>query len=134
MVKRSFEEARKSPYYKAQTKTLIFISQIEDLMRNRKISKKELAERMGVSAAYISKIFNCSVNISMITMEKLANALKMEMSQPQLYDISILCSEAQNIKTENNEIKFTYDNNNDNIDLSLFEKAENKLFQQIKIS
>ena len=131
---RDFETARRSPFYKAQTKILNFMKQIDDILNTRNISKKELAERMGVSAAYISKLFNCRVNISMITMEKLANALKMEMSQPQLYDISILCSEAQNIKTENNEIKFTYDNNNDNIDLSLFEQAENNLFQQIKIS
>lgn len=131
MVKRSFEEARKSPYYKAQTKTLIFISQIEDLMRNRKISKKELAERMGVSAAYISKIFNCSVNISMITMEKLANALKMEISQPKLYDTII--SETKSIKSENKEIPFIYNNDND-IDLLAFKKSETNCTLQIRIS
>lgn len=122
MGKRSFEEARKSPFYKAQLKILNFMRQIEDIMNIRHVTQKELASKMGVSPAYISKLFNCSVNMSEITKEKLATALDMEISQPTLYDANIMCTNKKSIKTENKDIYFTY--NNDNFDFSVFQKSQ----------
>lgn len=119
---RDFETLRKSPFYKAQRKVLNFMAQLEEIIESRNISKKELAEKMGVSPAYISKLFNCSVNISIISMEKIATALNMEISQPTLYDANIMCSDRQSVKTENKDIHFTY--NNDNFDFSVFQKAQ----------
>ena len=111
---RDFETLRKSPFYKAQRKILNFMAQLEEIIESRNISKKELAEKMGVSPAYISKLFNCSVNISIITMEKLAHALKMEINQPHLFDANIMLTEKQTTKTECS-VEFTY--NNDNFEL-----------------
>lgn len=134
---RDFETLRKSPFYKAQRKVLNFMAQLEEIIESRNISKKELAEKMGVSPAYISKLFNCSVNISIITMEKLAHALKMEINQPHLFDANIMLTEKQTTKTECS-VEFTY--NNDNFDLLNFEKtaslenSETNFIQQIKIS
>lgn len=122
MSKRNFEEAKKSPFYKAQLKILNFMRQIEDIMNARHITQKELASKMGVSPAYVSRLFNCNINMSEITKEKLATALDMEISQPTLYDVNIMCSDRQSIKTENKDIHFTY--NNDNFDFSVFQKSQ----------
>ncbi len=122
MSKRNFEEAKKSPFYKAQLKILNFMRQIEDIMNARHITQKELASKMGVSPAYVSRLFNCSINMSEITKEKLATALDMEISQPTLYDANIMCSDKKSIKRENKDIHFIY--NNDNFDFSAFQKAQ----------
>lgn len=46
-------------------------------MRARRMKKSELARRMNVSPAYISKMLKGKENFSFKTMEKLANALNM---------------------------------------------------------
>lgn len=130
MSTRNFETARKSPFYKAQLKILNFMRQIENIMLRENISHKNLAKAMNVTPAYISKLFNCNVNISLITMEKLASALHQEISQPELYDTSMQCYGIEDFKTQS-KTKFSY--KNDNIDLSTFTESSPNYSQQISI-
>nr|DAI59738.1 MAG TPA: Helix-turn-helix XRE-family like protein [Caudoviricetes sp.] len=132
MSERNFESARRSPFYKAQIKILNFMKQVENILENRNISQKELAATMGVSQSYISKLFNCHVNISMLTMEKLAAAVNQEISQPELYDTSILCYKEEDFTSRSSETKFVY--SNDNIDFLAFTKNNENYSQQIKFN
>ncbi|TCK05210.1 helix-turn-helix domain-containing protein [Phorcysia thermohydrogeniphila] len=50
---------------------------LKRLMEERGVTKKELAERMGVSPAYVTKIFSGS-NISLRTVAKVLAALKVD--------------------------------------------------------
>jgi DNA-binding Xre family transcriptional regulator len=49
--------------------------QLKELMESKGISKKELAERMGVSPSYITRIFGAD-NISLKTVAKVLAALE----------------------------------------------------------
>lgn len=51
--------------------------QLKKLMEEKGITKKELAERMGVSPSYITKIFGGS-NISLKTIAKVLSALEVD--------------------------------------------------------
>ena len=52
-------------------------SQLKKLMEEKGITKKELAERMGVSPSYITKIFGGN-NISLKTIAKVLSALEVD--------------------------------------------------------
>ncbi|QGT77730.1 helix-turn-helix domain-containing protein [Guyparkeria halophila] len=49
--------------------------EVEQIMENQGVSRKELAERIGHSPAYVTKVLSGDANMTISTMVKLANAL-----------------------------------------------------------
>jgi len=54
---------------------LDFTTKLFNLMEHRNISKKEWAERLGTSQAYITKIFRGNANFTMASMTKFVQSL-----------------------------------------------------------
>lgn len=54
---------------------LEFTLQLHQLMKRRGISKKDLAEAIGTSQAYITKVFKGKANFTIATMTKLSKAV-----------------------------------------------------------
>lgn len=54
---------------------LDFITKLSHLMGKRGVSKKELAERLETSQAYITKVFRGNANFTMASMTKFVQAL-----------------------------------------------------------
>ncbi|MGD9678861.1 MAG: helix-turn-helix domain-containing protein [Vulcanibacillus sp.] len=54
---------------------LQILSQIFGIMKNKKITNAELAKRMGVSRAYITKLFNGNCNFTIKTLINISKAL-----------------------------------------------------------
>lgn len=69
------EELERDPDFIAEAMALSFAEDILDLMQKRDISQAELADRMGVSPAFISKIFSAPPNLTLKSMAKIALAL-----------------------------------------------------------
>lgn len=69
------EKYKDDPEYIAEGIFLETVEQILAVMDYHNISKSELAERMGVSRAYISKLFNNSTNLTLETLAKIGLAL-----------------------------------------------------------
>lgn len=67
--------------YERETKHLAqmlmyrFLSEVERLMDERKISKKELAAKIGVSASYITQLYRGTKPLNMETLAKMELAL-----------------------------------------------------------
>ena len=61
--------------FQAEKTILDFTLQLHQLMEQRKVSKKDLAEAIGTSQAYITKIFKGNANFTIATMTKLAHAI-----------------------------------------------------------
>lgn len=54
---------------------LDFTTKLFQLMEHRRISKKKLAERLGTSQAYITKIFRGNANFTLASMTKFVQSL-----------------------------------------------------------
>ncbi|MBB5348047.1 helix-turn-helix transcriptional regulator [Desulfoprunum benzoelyticum] len=54
---------------------LEFTLQLQQLMKRKGISKKDLAEAIGTSQAYITKVFKGKANFTIATMTKLSKAI-----------------------------------------------------------
>ncbi len=77
----SFQEAAESPEYWLEDVQLSFLDSILDAMDRKSITRKELAERLGKSQAYVSKALNAgSLNFTLKTMVNLASALGLKLS------------------------------------------------------
>ena len=59
---------------------LNFTEQICELMEKQKINRAELAERLGVSGAFITKLLNGNPNLTLKTMMNIASALKSDLN------------------------------------------------------
>jgi len=59
-VLHEFEKAKQHPAYWMEDLRLQFLNDIYEIMQEQKLAQKDLAEKMGVSEAYISKGFNGS--------------------------------------------------------------------------
>jgi hypothetical protein len=68
-------EFERDPDYVAETLALQVIEQALELMKEKGISRSELASLMGVSRAYISKLFNAPPNMTLRSIAQLALAL-----------------------------------------------------------
>lgn len=79
MAKKSFEklieDARKRDTFWSATLILEFTEGLQSLMGKRGISRIELAKRLGVSPAYVTKVLRGNVNFTVDSMVKLANAV-----------------------------------------------------------
>lgn len=72
---KSLERARNRPEYEAEGLKLKVADALIRLIDERGISRSELAKRMDVSSAYISKVFRGYENLSLETLAKFAFAL-----------------------------------------------------------
>lgn len=61
--------------FQAEKSILEFSLQLYQLMESRGITKKDLAESMGVSQAYITKVFRGNANFTIASMVKLVSAV-----------------------------------------------------------
>ncbi len=70
-----FENLKDSPSYMAESNKINFAVEIEKAISANKISQTQLAEIIGVSPAYISKILRGDANLTIETMTKFAYSL-----------------------------------------------------------
>jgi len=76
-----FKEAMKSPNFWLEDIRLSFLDSLLEAMNTKNVSKKELAERLGKSQAYVSKTLNgSSLNFSLKTMVSFSLALGLKPS------------------------------------------------------
>lgn len=73
-VKELFAEARKGDRFWVEGAILEFTADIERLMDQQGITKTELANRLGTSPAYVTKVLRGTANFTMETMVKLSRA------------------------------------------------------------
>lgn len=74
--RRFSEQARASPDYWHEVAVMEFIMDLDRLMKEKEISRAELARRIGTSRAYITKLLGGNANFTLMTMVKLAMALR----------------------------------------------------------
>jgi transcriptional regulator with XRE-family HTH domain len=67
--------AERKPAYWAEGAWLRFTEELLALMTAQNVTRTELARRVGVSPAYITKVFRGTVNLTLETMSKLALAV-----------------------------------------------------------
>jgi transcriptional regulator with XRE-family HTH domain len=73
--KELFEKAKERETYLSASIILEFTEGLYDLMQNNNISRKELAERLGTSPAYVTKVLRGDVNFTIDSMVRLAKAV-----------------------------------------------------------
>ena len=73
--RRMVAEAKRSHTYWAGKAKLDFAVALNDIMEAEGISRQELAERIGTSPAYITKVMRGDSNFTVDTMAKLAHAV-----------------------------------------------------------
>jgi transcriptional regulator with XRE-family HTH domain len=73
-----YEEMRKGfdndPDYWAEGLKLDFAEEVGRLMEEQKVSRAELARRLGTSPAYVTKILHWTANLTLTSMSKIALA------------------------------------------------------------
>lgn len=95
-----FESFKHSYTYWSECAKLDFATEIFEIMERKSISKSELANKLGVSPAYITKALSGSMNLSIESMAKFSYALgcKIDISLPEI---------EQTISTKNGSEIFT---------------------------
>lgn len=73
------EQAKTGDAYWADKIVQIFTEELSQKMQQEKISKKDLAERLGTSPAYVTKVMRGNANFTVETMVKIANSLDMQL-------------------------------------------------------
>jgi len=73
--KKLIEDAKKRDTFWTATLILEFTEGLQNLMGKSGISRIELAKRLGVSPAYVTKVMRGNVNFTVDSMVKLANAV-----------------------------------------------------------
>lgn len=77
-LQKMFADARQTHAYKAQGVSLEFTEDLVRLMEAQKVNNSELAQRIGASPAYVTKILRGGTNFTLDTMVKIATALDAE--------------------------------------------------------
>jgi transcriptional regulator with XRE-family HTH domain len=75
-IQAALKAARETHEYRAEGASIEFTNAMLTRMRQLDVSRSELAARIGVNPAYISKILRGDTNFSLETMVKIANALE----------------------------------------------------------
>ncbi|GEM_PF-1334979 len=75
LTKHEQEEFEKDPEYIAEGLALRIIEQALELMQEKNISRAELASLMGVSRAYVSRMFNAPPNLTLRSIAHLSLTL-----------------------------------------------------------
>lgn len=73
------EKDREYQDYRLEKLLLNFAADISAKMEGLRINKAELAKRLNVSPAFISKVLGCNHNITLKTMDSISHVLKMEL-------------------------------------------------------
>jgi transcriptional regulator with XRE-family HTH domain len=73
--RRLFDEAESDANYWLAGPVLEFSDELCQLMEEKKVSRAELARRIGTSRAYITKLLGGGANFTLLTMVRLAMAL-----------------------------------------------------------
>jgi len=76
--KQLFEEARQHDDYWTEGLIVDFTEELARWMKEKKVSRSELATRIGHSPAYITKVLRGNANFTAATMAKLAKAVGAE--------------------------------------------------------
>ena len=71
---------QQDPDFVAETYATRFIEQTLGIMRELPMSQKELAEKLGVSSAYVSKLFSAPPNLTLRSLAQLKIALNAQMT------------------------------------------------------
>ena len=96
----AFKDAVKSPEYWLEDVQISFLDAILKAMETKRVTRKELAERLGKSQAYVSRTLNAgALNFTVKTMVNLSLALGLKLSL-ELEDLSL--TEAANWKSQPN--------------------------------
>ena len=77
----SFEDVKKTPEYLLEGKIWDITYNINALMKERGISRAELARRIGVSRASVSRMLNGSTNYTLRKLSEVALALDADMDE-----------------------------------------------------
>ena len=78
-IQAALKAARETHEYRAEGASIEFTNAMVTRMREAKVSRSELARKIDVSPAYISKILRGDTNFSLETIVKIANALNCEL-------------------------------------------------------
>ena len=84
-LEQRLKENRFNDMYIASDLALDFSVQVNDILKVRGITRKELSERMGCSRAYVTQILDGHTNLTFKSMGKIAAALQMDIKAPELY-------------------------------------------------
>ena len=76
--KQLFEEARQHDDYWTEGVIVEFTEELARWMKEKKVSRSELAARIGHSPAYVTKVLRGNANFTASTMAKLAKAVGTE--------------------------------------------------------
>jgi transcriptional regulator with XRE-family HTH domain len=68
------KEFHNDPDYWAEALKLDFAEEVGRLMEEKKVSRAELARRLGTSPAYVTKILHWTANLTLASMSKIALA------------------------------------------------------------
>jgi transcriptional regulator with XRE-family HTH domain len=79
-LKAKAEAARQSPAYHAEGASIRFTEALINRMKTCGITRTALAEKIGTSPAYITKILRGDTNFTLDSMARIAHALDCEMS------------------------------------------------------
>jgi transcriptional regulator with XRE-family HTH domain len=77
-IQAALKAARKTHEYRAEGASIEFTNAMVTRMREAGVSRSELARKIGVSPAYISKLLRGATNFSLDSMVKIAHALNCE--------------------------------------------------------
>jgi len=77
-IQAALKAARKTHEYRAEGAYIEFTNAMVTRMREVRVSRSELARKIGVSPAYISKLLRGATNFTLDTMVKIAHALNCE--------------------------------------------------------
>lgn len=80
------EESKKDGYHNFFKLAHSFARNIFSYLKNNNISQKELANRLGRTEAYVSKLLSGSQNVTLKTIAETANALNCEVKEIVFYD------------------------------------------------
>ena len=75
------DEARDSVEYKVESAKLAYSEQICERLEKLGLTRADLADRMGVSAPYITKLLRGTANLTLDSMVKIADALECDSVQ-----------------------------------------------------
>ena len=74
-----FDDARRMPEFWEEGAIMAFTEALAIVMDDQRITRTELARRLGTSQAYVTRLLSGNANFTLRTMAKLAYALGMEL-------------------------------------------------------
>ena len=80
VIKQALKKAESTPIALMNKLSIQFAHDIEVLRKKRGLKKKELAKKVGVSPAYMTKVMQGEANPTLETMAKFAHALEADMN------------------------------------------------------